>query len=58
MPPVFRAILPNTARSYIWTIAALEMWVKWTAEVVCLQELPRDRAGSRISHSAYNIEKR
>jgi len=32
----------NCARSYEWTIAALETGVKRRADVVCLQEPPRE----------------
>jgi endonuclease/exonuclease/phosphatase family metal-dependent hydrolase len=48
----------NCARSYEWTIAALEMGVKRKADVMCLQEPPRERGGCGISHSAYEIRKR
>ena len=58
LPPRFRAINPNCAMSYIWTMAVLETGVEWKAEVVCLQEPLTARAGIGISHSAYNIMKR
>jgi len=39
-------------------MAALEMGVEGKANVVRLQEPPRERAGSGISHSAYDHGKR
>ena len=48
----------NSARLYERTIAALEMGVKRRADVVCLQDSPRERGGIGISHSAYEIRKR
>jgi len=56
--PIFRVIKHNCARSYEWTIAALETGVKGRADVVCLQEPPRERWGIVISHSAYEMRKR
>jgi len=55
---MIKAIQHNCARSYEWTIAALEMGVERKADVVCLQEPPRERGGCGISHSAYEIRKR
>jgi len=52
-----RVIQHNCARSYEWTIAALETGVERRAEVVCLQEPPRERGGIGISHLAYEIRK-
>jgi len=51
-------ILQNWARSYEWTIRALETGVERRAHVVCLQEPPRERGEIGISHSAYEIRKR
>jgi len=50
-----RVIEHNGARSYEWTIAAVEMGVGRRADVVCLQEPPREKGGIGISHSAYEI---
>jgi len=55
---MIRVIQHNCARSYEWTIAALEMGVERRADIVCLQELPTERGGIGISHSAYEIRKR
>jgi hypothetical protein len=57
---MIRVIQHNCARSYKWTIAALETGVERRAYVVCLQEPPRERSkgGVGISHSAYEIRKR
>jgi len=55
---MFKAIQHNCARSYERTSAALETGVKCKADVVCLQELPRERGGCGISHSAYEMRKR
>jgi len=55
---MIKAIQHNCARSYEWTIAALEMGVEWKADIVCLQEPPSERGGVGISHSAYEIRKR
>jgi len=52
------AIQHNCASSYEWTIAALETGVERKADVVCLQEPPRERGGCGISHSAYEIRER
>ena len=46
------------ARSYEWTIAALEMGFERRADVVCLQQPQRERGDIAISHSAYKISKR
>jgi len=49
----------SCARSYGWTIAALETGVECRADVlVCLQEPPRKRGEIGSSHSAYEIRKR
>jgi len=56
--PMIRVIQYNCARSYKWTIAALEMGVARRADVVCLQEPPREIGGIGISHSAYKTRKR
>jgi endonuclease/exonuclease/phosphatase family metal-dependent hydrolase len=55
---MIRVIQQNCARSYEWTIAALDTGVERRAEVVCLQEPPRVRGEIRINHSAYDIRKR
>jgi len=55
---MIRVIQHNCARSYEWTIAALETGVERRADVVCLQEPPRERGGIGISHSAYEVRKR
>jgi hypothetical protein len=55
---MIRVIQHNCARSYEWTIAALETGFERRADVVCLQEPPRDRGEIGISHSAYDIRKR
>jgi len=57
---MIRVIQHNCARSYKWTIVALETGVERRADVVCLQEPPRERerGGVGISHSAYEIRKR
>jgi hypothetical protein len=52
---MIRVIQHNCARSYEWTIAALEMGVERRPDVVCLQEAPRERGGIGISHSAYEM---
>jgi len=58
LPPTFEAIQHNLARSYVWAMAVLETGVEQKADVVCLQEAPREIAGRGISHSAYVIRKR
>ena len=55
---MIRVFQHNCARSYEWTIAALETGVERRADIVCLQEPPRERGGIGISHSAYEIRKR
>jgi endonuclease/exonuclease/phosphatase family metal-dependent hydrolase len=55
---MIKAIQHNCDRSYEWTIAALETGIERNADVVCLQEPPRERGGLGISHSAYEIRKR
>jgi hypothetical protein len=55
---MIKAIQHNCARSYKWTIAALETGVERKADVVCLQEPPRETGGFGISHLAYEIRKR
>ena len=55
---MIKAIQHNCARSYEWTIAARETGVEHRADVVCLEEPPRERGGIGISHSAYEIRKR
>ena len=48
----------NCARTYEWTIAALEMGVESRADVACLEESTRETGEIGISHSAYEIRKR
>jgi len=55
---MIRVIQHNSARSYEWTIGALEMGVERSADVVCLQEPPREKGGIGISHSANDIRTR
>jgi len=55
---MIRVIQQNCARSYEWNIAALETGVERIADVVCLQEPPREEGGIGISHSTYEIKKR
>ena len=55
---MIRAIQHNCTRSYEWTIAGLETRVEPKADVVCLQEPPRERGGIGISNLAYEIRKR
>jgi len=55
---MIRVIQHNCARSYEWTVAALETAVERRADVVCLQEPPRERGEIGISHSAYKIRNR
>jgi hypothetical protein len=54
---MINAIQHNCARSYEWTIEALETGVERKADVVYLQEPPREREGCGISHSVYDIIK-
>jgi len=55
---MIRAIQHNCARSYEWTIAALEVGVERRGDVVCLQEPPSERQGFEIRHTAYGMRKR
>jgi len=55
---MIKAFQHNWARSYEWTIGALETGVERKADVVCLQEPPRARGGCGIGRSAYEIRKR
>jgi len=55
---MIRVIQHNCARSYEWTIAALETGVEGRADVVCLQEPPRERGEIGIGHSADEIRER
>jgi len=55
---MIEAVQHHCARLYTWTIAALETGVERRAEVVCLQEPPRERKGFEIRHTAYEIRKR
>jgi hypothetical protein len=52
-----KAIHHNGARSYKWTIAALEMGVKHLADQVCLNEPLRQSGGCGISHAKNEIHK-
>ena len=40
LPPMFRVIQQNCARSYVWTMAALRTWVERKSDAVCQQEPP------------------
>jgi len=55
---MFRVIQHNCARSYKWTVAALETGVKRRADIVCFHEPLRERGEIGISHSANDITKR
>jgi len=55
---MIRVIQHNCGRSYEWTIGAPETGVECRADVVCLQEPPRERGGVGISHSGYEIRQR
>jgi hypothetical protein len=55
---MIRVIQHTWARSYKWTIAALETGVEHMPDVVCLQEPPREIGDIGIRHSAYEIRKR
>jgi len=55
---MIRVIQHNCARSYEWTIAALETGVERRVDLVCLQEPRREREDIGISHSAYEIRNR
>lgn len=57
-PPMINVIENNCARSYIWTMAALEKEVQQKADEVCLQGPLRESARSGISHSAYDFRNR
>jgi len=46
------------ARSYAWTMAALETGLERKADGVFLKEPPGERGGVGITHSAYDITKR
>jgi hypothetical protein len=52
------AIQHNCARPYQSTIAALEMVVECTVDIVCMQEPPRKGGGVGISDSAYEKRKK
>jgi len=54
---MFRSIQHNCARSYVWTMAALETGMERKADVVAVQEPPRERVGIGISHPAHEIRK-
>jgi hypothetical protein len=54
---MIRVIQNNCTRSYEWTITALKTGVERRADVVCLQEPPRERGEIGISHSAHEIRK-
>jgi hypothetical protein len=55
---MIRAIKQNFARLYKWTNAVLVSAVQPHADVVCLQEPPRERGGFGICSSAEEIRKR
>jgi len=54
---MIRAVQHDLARSYCWTMAALETGVEQKADLVLLQEPLEDRGGIEISHSAHEIRK-
>jgi len=54
---MMKMIQQSCARSYEWTIAALQVGSEHRADVVCLQEPQRERGDIAISHSAYKIRK-
>jgi len=56
--PMIRVIQQNCARSYEWNIGALETGVKCRADIACLLEPLREKGGTGIRHSAYEIRKR
>jgi hypothetical protein len=55
---MIRAIQHNCARSYAWTMEALETGVDRIADLVLFLEPPRDKRRIGISHLAYEIRKR
>jgi hypothetical protein len=55
---MIRAIQHNNARSYEWTMVALETRVESKVHVLCLQEKPRERRGVGNSHWVYEIRNR
>jgi len=55
---MIKAIKHNWARSYESTIVAWATRVERKADVVCLQEPPREKDGFGFSHLAYAIRKR
>jgi len=57
LSPMIRAIQPNCATSYIWTMATLEIAVERMLDVLCLYEQSSERGGNGITHSAYKIRK-
>jgi len=54
---MIRAVQHNCARSYAWTMAALETGVEQKPDLVMLQAPPEERGGIGISHSTYEIRK-
>jgi len=54
---MIRAIQHNCARSYAWTLAALETGVDRKADSVLWQEPPGEKGRIGISHPAYEIRK-
>jgi len=54
---MIRLIQQNCARSYEWAIVALATGVEHRADVVCLQEPPREIGEIGISHTGYEIRK-
>jgi hypothetical protein len=55
---MIRVIQHNCARSYEWTIAALETGVEHRVDLVCIQVPLSDRGGFMLSNSASEIRKR
>jgi len=55
---MIRVIQLNCARSYQWTIVALETAVKRRADRVCVLDPPREKGGIGISHGPSKITTR
>jgi len=54
---MIRAIQHDRARSYAWTVAALDTGVDRKADLVLLQEPPGEKGRIGITHPAYEISK-
>jgi hypothetical protein len=57
LPTNIGVIQHNWARTYKWTIAALETGIERRLDVVCLEEQPRERGDIGVGHSRYQIIK-